>query len=578
MLRQTHIIYDHLKEFSYSALTYTDLRLAQPRHGMSFPHLSPAQSDKPTSPICRTMPARSTAAAEPRMSLLKTALHEHAFVCIMEFVPKPSAERFAALEAIMARKQLCGWPLTVSIGDRVGSPLDMSPLDAFNSLTTPVPALLHFSGKARERHDLLSQLQHMDAAGLNQLLILTGDRLPGHTPGQQPVRYLESVPALQMARQARPNWLLGAALNPFKYREEEGAAQYLKAEKKLSAGADFLTLQLGYDDQKHQEALQWMARQRTPKPLIACLMALTHGRAQMLEHVAGAVVTPSMRDVLAAELAVSKAYAQARSIQRLALQVIGLKLMGYAGVHLSGVHDLAQLHALEKELEQLQDGAHSLAEWAPAWAASWQMPDLPAVTFTPPGADWRLGQSRVSASPRERVRYRLLSGMHGLLFDRENWASRAFGWAVTRPLWATPGAARLLHGLERGVKRPLVGCDTCGSCRLQDTLYICPESCPKGLANGPCGGTSLNRCEFGDRECVHGVKYRVAKTVGETDVLRERLIPCVEVKNRHRSSWPVWFQPAPVVKVEPVAGVAAVRRAAGSESVRRKTEIAEMDN
>jgi len=80
MLRQTHIIYDHLKKFSYNALTYTDLRLAQPRHGMAFPHLSPAQSDKPTSPLCRTMPARSTAGAEPRMSLLKTALHEHAFV------------------------------------------------------------------------------------------------------------------------------------------------------------------------------------------------------------------------------------------------------------------------------------------------------------------------------------------------------------------------------------------------------------------------------------------------------------------------------------------------------------------
>ncbi len=149
----------------------------------------------------------------------------------MEFVPKPSAERFAAMEAIMARAHLCGWPMTVAIGDRVGSPLDMSPLDAIASFSNPVPALPHFSGKDRERHHLLAQLQRMDAAGLDQLLLLTGDRLPGHEPGQRPVRYLESVAALLIARQACPHWLLGAALNPFKYCEEEGGAQYFKAEK-----------------------------------------------------------------------------------------------------------------------------------------------------------------------------------------------------------------------------------------------------------------------------------------------------------------------------------------------------------
>ncbi len=226
------------------------------------------------------------------MSLLKTALREQNFVCVMEFVPKPSAERFAAMEAIMARAHLCGWPMTVAIGDRVGSPLDMSPLDALASFSNPVPALPHFSGKDRERHHLLAQLQRMDAAGLDQLLLLTGDRLPGHEPGQRPVRYLESVAALQVARQACPHWLLGAALNPFKYHEEEGGAQYFKAEKKLAAGADFLTLQLGFDAAKHQEAIHWMRRQASPKPMLACLMSLTHGRAAMLDHVAGVTVTP----------------------------------------------------------------------------------------------------------------------------------------------------------------------------------------------------------------------------------------------------------------------------------------------
>ncbi|HDS1817012.1 TPA: methylenetetrahydrofolate reductase C-terminal domain-containing protein [Pseudomonas putida] len=475
------------------------------------------------------------------MNLLKTALHEKTFVCVMEFVPKPSAQRFAAMEAIMARAHLCGWPMTVAIGDRVGSPLDLSPLDALASFSSPVPALPHFSGKDRERHHLLAQLQRMDAAGLHQLLLLTGDRLPGHQPGQRPVRYLESVAALQIARQACPHWLLGAALNPFKYCEEEGGAQYFKAEKKLAAGADFLTLQLGFDASKHQEAQAWMNRQPTPKPLLACLMSLTHGRAAMLDHVAGVTVTPSMRDMLEAEAAVSKAHAQARSVDRLALQVIGVKLMGYAGVHLSGIHELKQLLALEQRIEHWQALIHTLDQWAPAWAASWQVPGLPAVVFHPPAASWRQGESKVNASHKEKARYHLLHAFHALLFSRNNGLSKAFGWAVRQPLWATATGARVLHRVERAVKRPLVGCDTCGRCRLEDTLYICPETCPKGLANGPCGGTSLNRCEFGDRECIHSVKYRTAKAVRQTAVLTERLIPCIEVQTRHRSSWPAWF-------------------------------------
>ncbi|WP_260955711.1 methylenetetrahydrofolate reductase C-terminal domain-containing protein [Pseudomonas citri] len=485
------------------------------------------------------------------MNVLKTALRDKTFVCVMEFVPKPSSGRFATLEAVMARTRLCDWPLAVSIADRVGSSLDMSPLDACNSLTQPMPTLLHFSGKDRERGDLLAQLPHMDAAGLEQLLLLTGDRLPGHAPGERPVRYLESVAALQIVRQARPDWLLGAALNPFKYREEEGGAQYFKAEKKLAAGADFLILQLGFDMAKYREAVDWMDRQAQPKPLLACVMALTEGRARMLEHVAGVTVSPSMRAVLAAEAAVSKQYAKDRATERLALQIIGLRLMGYAGINLSGVHELEQFQALEQALEPLLRQIHTLEEWEPAWQAAWTQAPLPPVTFHPPGHDWHAGQRQVSASTREKLRYRLLDAMHHQFFSRTTTLSKVFGWAVTRPLWRNPAPAQWLHQLERRIKRPLVGCDTCGRCRLEDTLYVCPETCPKGLANGPCGGTSLNRCEFGDRECVHSVKYRLAVSVAQTQVLTDRLIPCIQVEHRHRSSWPIWFDAA-APKPQPV--------------------------
>lgn len=477
------------------------------------------------------------------MSALKQALKDGRFVCVLEVVPQNSPSRIAALEHIAQRGQVAGLPLFTAFADRVGLHQDLSPLEGAAVLGDPALSLLHFSGKDRERADLLQQLAVMRLRGLQQLLILSGDRLPGHMPAQKPVRYLESVAALQIAREKCPDLLLGAALNPFKYREEEGGAQYLKAQKKLLAGADFLTLQLGYDADKHLEAQRWMHAQPVVKPMLACIMRLTEQRCGVMQSVPGIVITDSMRVLLRSEKSVSQAYASARSLERLALQMLGLQMMGYAGVHLSGVHTLDELLLLEQALADLRTQVKTLSDWQVRWQASWQMPPVPSVRFTPDGESWQWGQSAVSARPHERLRYAVLSTVHEKLFNRSGLLSKALGWSVTRPVWKIAVAADALHAVERAIKRPLVGCETCGTCRLQDTLYVCPETCPKGLANGPCGGTTLNRCEFGDRECVHSVKYRIAKSANQLPVLAQTLIPAIDARERHRSSWPEWFQP-----------------------------------
>ncbi|WP_211329616.1 MULTISPECIES: methylenetetrahydrofolate reductase [Kushneria] len=136
--------------------------------------------------------------------MLRKALQEQHFVCVVEFVPKCSGEGFIAFEQLMQCSRLCDWPMMAAVADRVGSNADLSPITAFSQLRRPFPTLLHFSGKDRERHHLLAQLERMDAMGLDQLLILSSDRVPGHKPGQNTVRYLESVAALQIVRQARP--------------------------------------------------------------------------------------------------------------------------------------------------------------------------------------------------------------------------------------------------------------------------------------------------------------------------------------------------------------------------------------
>lgn len=56
---------------------------------------------------------------------------------------------------------------------------------------------------------------------------------------------------------------------------------------------------------------------------------------------------------------------------------------------------------------------------------------------------------------------------------------------------------------EKWIKEKMFGCQTCGQCILSHTKLICPMNCPKGLRNGPCGGTLDGKCEvLPEMDCV----------------------------------------------------------------------------
>lgn len=85
---------------------------------------------------------------------------------------------------------------------------------------------------------------------------------------------------------------------------------------------------------------------------------------------------------------------------------------------------------------------------------------------------------------------------------------------------------RLLAWIERIVKGPLFGCRMCGNCLLQETAFICPMECPKGLRNGPCGGSTPEYCYVDKtRKCVWYLIYRRAFSKGREEKLMEVLPP-----------------------------------------------------
>ncbi len=85
---------------------------------------------------------------------------------------------------------------------------------------------------------------------------------------------------------------------------------------------------------------------------------------------------------------------------------------------------------------------------------------------------------------------------------------------------------RFLEEAELLVKGPLWGCRQCGNCLLQETAFICPMECPKGLRNGPCGGSTPERCYVDEsRPCIWYKIYERAFQMGRQELLLEVLPP-----------------------------------------------------
>ena len=66
-------------------------------------------------------------------------------------------------------------------------------------------------------------------------------------------------------------------------------------------------------------------------------------------------------------------------------------------------------------------------------------------------------------------------------------------------------------------------CSACGECILETTGGICPVTrCPKGMINGPCGGTDKGKCEVDkDRDCVWTLIYNELKKSGNLELMKE---------------------------------------------------------
>ena len=86
-----------------------------------------------------------------------------------------------------------------------------------------------------------------------------------------------------------------------------------------------------------------------------------------------------------------------------------------------------------------------------------------------------------------------------------------------------PALDKLFIGMEDSPGSFSEVCTQCGDCVLAWTGGICPvTACPKGLLDGPCGGSKEGKCEVDpSKDCAWVLIYQKLKSEGRLDEMRK---------------------------------------------------------
>ncbi len=386
---------------------------------------------------------------------------------------------------------------------------------------------IHLTCVSRDRDGARSALQDLHALGLENVFALSGD-YPKAGSSDQPAQHfaLDSVQLISLInemRQAGMSFWIAAAVSPFKYTEADCAYQYLKLEKKIAAGANWAITQLGFDARKYAELKRYLDERNLRIPILGSAYVLPPKQAEGMAKgkPPGCWVSPELLEKVREE-AKAADKGQAARLERAARLVAILRGLGYAGAYLGGDHRADHVRWIIRRSEVL----------APQWEQCAE-----EMTFAPKGGFY-FYEAPASAPPPRKWVPRILDTL-GRMFPvkKESKLQSALAM-VCRWIDKRPGAAQSLERLEFAVKAPLFGCQACGNCVLGLTEYVCPQTCPKGMRNGPCGGTLAldGKCEVVDQRCIWNEVYERAKAAGRVDDLRV-VIPPRNLSLKGTSSW-----------------------------------------
>lgn len=388
---------------------------------------------------------------------------------------------------------------------------------------------VHLTCVGKDRADLRQALEDLHALGIENVFALTGDYPKSQDPrGPEPLFDLDSVHLVEMIAELRRQGMrfwTAVAVSPFKYTEPDCVYQYLKLKKKFAAGADYAITQLGFDVGKFRELKRFLDEQTLRPPVLAGVYVLSARAAEKMSRAEppGCWVSPELLESVREE-AKSADRGLAARLERAARMVAVVRGLGYAGAYLGGEHNAQRIRWILKRSEALAARWEELAD---------------EFTYAPKGGFYLFATPPAPPKSRGAVAW-TLDRLSKIFPVGSPSRLRSLLTAVLRRIDRRPAAAWALERIEFAVKSPLFGCQACGNCVLSHMEYVCPQTCPKNLRNGPCGGTFRGRCEVVDKPCIWVAVYDRAKAAGHLPML-ETYIPPPSRALRGSSSWISYF-------------------------------------
>jgi len=473
------------------------------------------------------------------------------------------ARQTRRLAADLGESKRVDW---VSITDNAGGNPMLSPMAlGKNLLYGGKEVMIHLSCKDFNRHGLESEAWQLGSEGFRNILALTGDYPGTGYHGQaKPVFDIDSVglltllgemnrgldrPSVNSNSNQKPleptDFFLGAVATNFKRHENEVVPQYLKMEKKVEVGAQFIIAQIGFDARKSHEMLVYLERRGHRKvPLIGnvYLLSLPTARFFRTQKIPGVVISETLLEEC--EMQARGPDKGRRYFQELAAkQIACFRGMGFRGAYLGGVHSMPEIRdILDIEAAFSPDDWRQFAREIryPQEGEFYLHTEDEQTGLADPERLAPAYEASQGSRPRSRnvtLGYRFSRWVHDQVFLPH---TRLYRWG--RKVYAKAKDTRqgpaLLRAAEHAGKSLLYRCKDCGDCSLPDIAFLCPESqCAKNQRNGPCGGTRDGLCEVDDFECIWARAYDRLKNEGKEMDLLEHAPVIPDEALRGTSSW-----------------------------------------
>jgi methylenetetrahydrofolate reductase (NADPH) len=401
---------------------------------------------------------------------------------------------------------------------------------------------IHVTCVAQDRRGLVKTLEDLDALSIHNVFALTGDYPRSGGPGAAaqvtpPVFDLDSVQLValiaELRRAGRP-FHVSVAVSPFKWVEADVMYQYLKLEKKIAAGADAAITQVGWDARKFAELRRYLDERGVATPVLGNVYVLGVRAAERMAkgQPPGCWVAPELLARVREESAAADGGLRAR-LERAASTIAVLRGLGYAGAYIGGTHDPEQIQWMIRRAEAL----------APRWeelASELRFGRADGFYLYESRRDRARTRRNAGSRPSPRFVPGVLDALGRLLpVTHDTWLRRTLR-RVMAWIDRQPALAAALERVELSMKRPAFGCQACGNCILGHMEYVCPQTCPKQMRNGPCGGTDMGRCEVVDQPCIWVGVYERAHAADRVESLKV-YVPPPDRSLTGTSSWINYF-------------------------------------